>query len=383
MRLIGGQTLTAGGFAETDVSTDGPLVARVGEPGGHGPVLDAGGLLVLPGMVDIHGDAFERQLHPRPGVDFDPEIALIDTDRQLVANGITTAYHGVTWSWEPGLRGRETAIGLKDALDRLSGRLAADTRYHLRHEIFNVAAEDEILSWIDAKAVGCLAFNDHMEGTVKARHRPDKVAKMRERTGLSEAAFWELVERVYDRKSEVAGSIERLARAAVAAGVPTLSHDDMSPEMRGWFHGLGVRIAEFPVNEETARAARETGDAIVFGAPNVVRGGSHTGCPSAEAMAGQGLCQVLASDYYYPAMLQAPFRLAANRTLPLEDAWDLVSGGPAHVLGLADRGRIAEGLRADLVLVDAGNARSAPTVVATIAAGRLVHLADGDRLRPF
>ena len=107
-----------------------------------------------------------------------------------------------------------------------------------------------------------------------------------------------------------------------------LSHDDDSPAMRKAFRAQGVGIAEFPVNEETAREAAEAGDFIVFGAPNVVRGGSHTGWTKASDMIAKGLCSVLASDYYYPAQLLAAFRLAADGVLPLAKAWDLISAAP-------------------------------------------------------
>jgi len=343
-------------------------------------VLDATGLLVLPALVDIHGDAFERQIEPRPGVVFDLEIALLETDRQLVANGIATAFHGVTWSWEPGLRDTENAHAMLAAIERLRPRLAADTRIHLRHETFNLDAETTIIEWLSGHRIDCFAFNDHMTGTIKERHRPEKIAGMIRRTGLDAAEFGALVDRVYARRAEVPGSMTRLALAASAAGVPTLSHDDRDTETRDWFRARAVTISEFPVTAEVAAAASNSGDATVFGAPNVVRGGSHTGCPSAAEMVARGHCTMLASDYYYPALLQAPFRLAADGVEELASAWHLVSRNPSVALGLTDRGVIDVGMRADIVLVAAGVDRS-PCVVATIVDGRIGHLADGALLR--
>jgi alpha-D-ribose 1-methylphosphonate 5-triphosphate diphosphatase len=126
---------------------------------------------------------------------------------------------------------------------------------------------------------------------------------------------------------------------------------------------------------ETAQAAASHGDAIVFGAPNVVRGGSHTGWTKASDMIAMGLCSVLASDYYYPAQLLAAFRLVADGVLPLAQAWDLVSAGPARATGLLDRGLIAEGRRADILLVD-DTVPLRPRLVAVIAGGKLAHLTD-------
>jgi alpha-D-ribose 1-methylphosphonate 5-triphosphate diphosphatase len=149
--------------------------------------------------------------------------------------------------------------------------------------------------------------------------------------------------------------------------------------MRKAFRAQGVRIAEFPVNEETAREAAAGGDAIVFGAPNVVRGGSHTGWTKASHMIEKGLCSVLASDYYYPAPILAAFRLTADGVLPLPRAWDLISAAPANAAGLSDRGVLARGHRADILLVDDAMPLR-PRIVAVIAAGRLAYLADADRI---
>ncbi len=373
--IVGGTVLIDGRMRAADLALAGTIVADASSDAAR---FDAGGLLVLPGIVDVHGDAFERQIMPRPGVSFDLDTALADTDRQLVANGITTAFHGVTWSWEPGLRGADNARALLDALERAVHRLAADTRFHLRHETFNLDGEAEILDWIAAGRIGCLAFNDHMSGVLKDRARPEKIARMIERSGLDPADFHTLIECVHARRDEVPGSIERLAAAARAAAVPMLSHDDGSPDVRRRFRGLGATIAEFPIDEATAEAAIEAGEPTVFGAPNVLRGGSHTGCPSAAEMVARGLCTVLASDYYYPALAAAPFRLARDGRAAFADAWALVSANPAAAMGLTDRGRLAPGLRGDVVVIDAGV--EPPRVVATFAAGRPVHLACTDRL---
>jgi alpha-D-ribose 1-methylphosphonate 5-triphosphate diphosphatase len=381
LRIERGQALVDGHFVDTTIHAtgdDGTILA-VGSEARAGRRIDAEGLLVLPGIVDIHGDAFERQMMPRPGVDFPIDIALIDSDRQAVANGITTIFHGVTWSWEGGLRGPENARALLDGLERLRPQLAADTRYHLRHETYNLDAEPEITEWLARRRIDVLAFNDHMESVAASASRPAKRAELATRAGLSGEELGRLVERVKRRGNEVPGSVARLAAAALASGVPLLSHDDSSPEQRRWYRSLGCHLAEFPTNLETTRAAAAEGDAIVLGAPNVVRGGSHTGWTNAAEMVAQELCSVLASDYYYPAPLLAAFRLASDGVVPLAKAWTLVAQAPAAAVGLGDRGRIASGQRADLILVDAQNARR-PQVIAAIVAGRIVHLVDAGRL---
>ncbi|WP_213285333.1 alpha-D-ribose 1-methylphosphonate 5-triphosphate diphosphatase [Bradyrhizobium sp. sGM-13] len=378
--IEGGRALLGHEIVETSLRIAGREIAAVGADSNHrvGGV-NADGLLILPGIVDLHGDAFERQMMPRPGVDFPIDVALVDSDRQAISNGITTVYHATTWSWEPGLRSADNARRLLEAIEQMRPQLAADTRFHLRHETYNLDAESEIIGWLSEGRVDLFAFNDHMDSTVASLAKPQKRSRMVERTGLSDEAFDRLVERVVCRGHYVPASIARLAQAARAANVRMLSHDDESPAMRQAFRAQGVAIAEFPVNEETARDAAEAGDFIVFGAPNVVRGGSHTGWTMASDMIAKGLCSVLASDYYYPAPLLAAFRLAADGVLSLAAAWQLISVAPARAAGLADRGALDAGQRADILLVD-DTVPLRPRIVAVIAAGRLVYLTEANRL---
>ncbi|WP_316233152.1 alpha-D-ribose 1-methylphosphonate 5-triphosphate diphosphatase [Bradyrhizobium sp. SZCCHNPS2010] len=378
--ISGGRTLLGSDFVDTFLSvTEGEIADIGGSRSGSAVELDARELLVLPGIVDVHGDAFERQMEPRAGVGFPVDVALIDSDRQAIANGITTVFHATTWSWEPGLRSADNARRLLESIEGLRPRLSADTRFHLRHETYNLDAEAEIAQWLAAGRVDLFAFNDHMNSTLASLEKPQKRQRMVDRTGLSGEAFDRLVADVVSRADEVPASIARLASIARDAGVRMLSHDDDTPAMRKAFRAQGVTIAEFPINEETAREAAEGGDAIVYGAPNVVRGGSHTGWTKASDMIANGLCSVLASDYYYPAPLLAPFRLAADGVLSLARAWDLVSGGPARAAGLTDRGSIVPGQRADIIMLD-DQVPMRPRVVAVIADGQLVYLTEPGRL---
>jgi alpha-D-ribose 1-methylphosphonate 5-triphosphate diphosphatase len=378
--IQGGRTHLGSEITETSLHVSGRDIVSIGSDQGRGALcIDASGLLVLPGIVDLHGDAFERQMMPRAGVDFPVDVALIDSDHQAISNGITTVYHATTWSWEPGLRSGDNARLLLEAIEAMRPQLAADTRFHLRHETYNLDAETEIATWLADGRIDLFAFNDHMDSTVEGLAKPQKRNRMVERTGLSSEAFDQLVERIVSRADNVPASIARLAQAARKANVRMLSHDDNSPAMRQDFRAQGVGIAEFPVNEETAREAADAGDFIVFGAPNVVRGGSHTGWTKTSDMIAKGLCSVLASDYYYPAPLLAAFRLVADGVLPLAEAWNLISSAPARAAGLDDRGTLAEGQRADIVLVD-DRIQLRPRLVAVVAAGRLVHLTDASRL---
>jgi len=198
---------------------------------------------------------------------------------------------------------------------------------------------------------------------------PAACAKYSDRAGIKVEAFRALADRIAAWAPEVPAALDRMAEAARAAGIPMASHDDASVQDRASFRAMGARISDFPMNAEVARAATEAGDWVLMGSPNVVRGGSHMGWVSAASMVEDGLCRILTSDYFYPALLRAGFAFGGRDGLA--KAWPLISANPAAAAGLADRGRIASGLRADLVLVSDD---PAPRVVATIAGGRIAHL---------
>ena len=364
LNITGGQVLRDGKLAVGNLAiADGVVVAGVAARR-----LDATGLLVLPGIVDLHGDAFERQIQPRPGVNFPMAAALADTERQLLANGITTAFHGVTLSWEPGLRGVEMWRAI---LAGLAARdWACDMRVHLRFEAYNLAALDEAIADIAAGRVHLLAFNDHTPAILRRLDDDAKASKYSERAGMDLAAFRTLALAVAGEEAAVKPAEARIAAAARAAGVPMASHDDDTVATREHFRSVGARICEFPVDEAVGQAARAAGDAVVMGAPNVLRGGSHLGWASAAVLAEAGICSVLCSDYYYPALLRAAFILAGRGKMDLAQAWALVAENPARAGGLADRGTLALGQRGDAVLVaDRGGV---PELVATVAQGRVV-----------
>ena len=369
LRITGGSVLLPhDGEQTTDITLRDGVIAEFDELFGRGLELDARGLKVLPGIVDIHGDAFERQIQPRPGVEFPHDIALRDTESQLLANGITTAFHGVTLSWEPGLRSLDSWRALLAALE--AGRWTCDMRVHLRWEAYNLDALDVALEDITAGRVHLLAFNDHTPPILKKIADPVAGAKYRDRAGMKLDAFRDLAQRIGERADAVPAALDRIGAAARAAGIPMASHDDDAIAVRDSFRARGARICEFPMAEEVGQAARDAGDFVVMGSPNVVRGRSHLGWASAAVMAEAGICSILSSDYFYPAMTRAAFVLAGRGVLDLPAAWALISANPAAAAGLTDRGTIELGKRADLVVVDPVG----PLVVATVVQGRIAFL---------
>lgn len=355
-------------------------------------VIDGRGCVLAPAFVDVHGDAFERQIMPRPGVTVPVEAALLETDRQLAANGIGTAYHALTLSWEPGLRSVETGWEVLRGLRHLGKRLTVENRLQLRWETFCPQAMPLIAEALEMAAVPSVAFNDHtssamLHPSIAVHDRPfdlvpdypvtdvtapafrEKMEARAKRSHMSGADYVALMLSVWDKRGRVADDIAAVAFLARDRGAPMLSHDDSQIATRDFYRAHGSRIAEFPMHERVFTAAREAGDWIILGAPNAMRGGSHLGSPGAAEMIRRGLCDVLASDYFYPAMLGAVVRLLADGVGDLAGLWRLVSANPAAAMGLADRGRIAPGLRADLVLLDWPD-QGMPAPVRTWVAGR-------------
>ena len=359
-----------------DLALDNGLIQEVGPVKGNGKSIDARGKLVLPGIVDLHGDGFERHIMPRPGVSFDRAVGLLDTDRTMTANGITTAFHGLTYSWEPGLRGRDAALAFLEVYARLKPSLGCDTRLHLRFETYNLPALDEVVSWLRQGIVDMLAFNDHIDHMFGHVDNYAKMSGYMHRTGLDQDEFLALLHQIHDRREQVPAGVEKLARTAREHGVPMASHDDPDPELRAWYNGLGCSLSEFPLDEITARAARSMGDSIILGAPNALRGKSHASRLMARDAIREGLCDALTSDYYYPAQLQAAFALAREKVCGFPEAWTLVSAGPAKAAHLSDRGVIAPGKRADLVIVDDSNP-GLPMAIMTLSKGEPVFSSNG------
>ena len=337
-------------------------------------VIDGGCMVLALALVDIHGDAFEHQLMPLPGVMIPIKAALLEIDRRLAANGIATACHTLMLRWGPGLRSVAIGQAAVATLAALAPRLTDKNHVQLRWETFCFEALPLIEAALAGSLLPVLAYNydttmwvlhpsvalqdrpfDHApDFPVVDKDSPAFAAKMdgrAKRSGMDAADFIALMRQMWERQPEVSAVIAEADRRAAAAGAPMFSHDDSQPETRDFYRGHGARISEFPMNMAMSRSAREAGDWIVCGAPNMARGGSHLGPSGAADMVAAGLCDILASDYY-PAILTAVARLEADGIGQLPELWKLVLTDPAAALGLADRGEIAVGHRADLVLLD-------------------------------
>lgn len=368
--LIGGQALRTDGPLETaDLHLADGLI--VDAPAKDSIQIDCRRYYVLPAIIDVHGDAFEIDLHPRPGVDIAFPIAMTSVDRQLVSNGIVTAFHGLTISWEPGARSLQAARHFMASLTPFREQALADHRVQLRWEVYAHEPIADLANWLTQEPTPAIAFNDHTTSTLEAM-RTGKEAKLDQwarRAGVSLEDYLALVDGVAANAPLVQDRIRDVAALALQNDTIMLAHDEATVEEREGHRALGMQVSEFPLNKQTAASAVEAGEHVIMGAPNVLRGGSHKGMLSAEDAIREGLCTVLASDYYYPSLLRAAEHLVTREVLALADVWKLISANAAVAMGLTDRGTLETGKRADVIVLD----QSDPwRIVHTIVGGSLV-----------
>jgi alpha-D-ribose 1-methylphosphonate 5-triphosphate diphosphatase len=322
-------------------------------PSAGGAGLDLAGDYLLPGLVEVHTDNAERHLEPRPGVHWpDPLAAVLAHDAQVVAAGITTVMDAIALGeYDQGGPRRRILAALLDAFDeaRGAGLLKADHGLHLRCELADPAVADLFDHHVDNPALRLISLMDHTPGQRQFRDEETWRAFQRSRA-WSETDMDRMIVEARDRQARL--SVPHRAHIVAEArrrSLPIASHDDTTPAHVAEALADGAAISEFPVTREAAALARAGGMATVMGAPNVVRGGSHSGNMSAMDLARDGVLDVLSSDYAPFSLTQAPFLLADRLNLPLPDCLALVTDTPARLLGYRDRGRIAEGYRADLV----------------------------------
>lgn len=325
-------------------------------PGAH----DLEGDHLIPGVVDVHTDNLERQVQPRTNARWPSRSALLAHDAQCAAAGVTTVLDALCLGdlgFDQG-RGRTFTEGVRD-LDALAGTglLKSEHFLHLRCEL----PAPDMPALLDAAAdhprVRMVSLMDHSPGVGQYRDL-DRYRAMRMRQlGLTEAEVERRVAELLARRARLrepqrAALLRRVAHRAL----PLASHDDDAPEAVARNAGDGILISEFPVTMEAALAAKRLGVAVVAGAPNLVRGGSHSGNVAAADLARAGAVDVLASDYVPAALVEAAWRSAAGAgrapdAIALHEAVAMVTDRAARMVGLADRGRIAAGLRADLAQV--------------------------------
>ena len=363
------------------------------------PVVDARGAYVVPGLIDIHSDYVENVASPRPSVVMDLSTSLYKADRELVSHGVTTIFHSLSvygahvFDHKP-IRDFGNVSALIDRVAALRAGEERDHlirhRLHMRVELDSVDLYDDIESFLRSGKVDLVSFMDHTPGQGQYRDLLVFGDTLKGYRDVSDEDVRDIVRQQQESQKLTYVQITALASVARERGVSIASHDDDSEDKLAFMDGLEATISEFPISLDIARAARARGMHTIAGAPNVMLGHSHSGNLSAREAVQAGAIDVLCSDYYPAALLDAVFTLRDQCGLDIAKAFALVTINPAKAAGIADEvGSIAVGKRADVLLVreiscgegsgehpvagpDSRVARTMPVVTRAFVGGRSV-----------
>lgn len=316
--------------------------------------IDLEGDYLSPGLVELHTDNLERHLSPRPRVNWPHRAAILAHDRELAGCGITTVFDAIrvgSIMSKEGNHDNRYARALADELLLIRGSdaLKISHHLHLRSEICSETLLEELDEFGPDDRIGIVSMMDHTPGQRQFSDLSKYKAYVCGKHGLDERAFDAHVAFLYTLRGKLGNAHEdATVLAAKRYGATLASHDDTTAGQVEKSRSHGVTLAEFPTTIEAAEACNKGGIATIMGAPNIVRGGSHSGNVSAMTLARAGLLDILSSDYVPSGLLSAAIMLHGEWN-DLPRAMATVTKTPAAAVGLHDRGVIAQGLRADLV----------------------------------
>ncbi|NTF30607.1 alpha-D-ribose 1-methylphosphonate 5-triphosphate diphosphatase [Rhizobium skierniewicense] len=317
---------------------------------------DMEGDFLIPGLVELHTDHLEQHYSPRPGVTWNKTAAIQAHDAQVASSGITTVFDCLRLgSDEDGGFKKGEMRDMADAIEHAQSenRLRADHLLHLRCEVAAADVLDHFEDFEDDPKVRLISLMDHSPGQRQFQTMDQYIMFYQKKRGLSDEVFKAFVDRrVSASQKYSAQHRDFLAARCAEHGITVASHDDATDAHVEEAIGHGVKLAEFPTSVEAAKASHSAGMSVLMGAPNIVRGKSHSGNIAARDLAELGVLDVLSSDYVPFSLLYAPFLLVDQvEGMTLPKAISMVTATPARTVSLDDRGHIAPGLRADLVRV--------------------------------
>ncbi|GAB6987979.1 alpha-D-ribose 1-methylphosphonate 5-triphosphate diphosphatase [Paenibacillus pini] len=335
--------------------------------------MDATGLYVMPGMIEMHSDAIEREVQPRPGSIFPLEMAMYELEKKMAAVGITTMYHSVSSSDGTPVRNDEiVAQMIEYAARKRSEPSMIRHRIHLRYEVTNIKGLDMVQDMLDKDQIDLLSFMDHTPGQGQYASREtykDYLMGSEHMTGEKADETLDVLSSFQDQIDWE--RVRDVIQYAQNKGVITASHDDDTEEKVDFVQSLGVGISEFPVSLEAACYAKAQGMFVSIGAPNIVRGGSHNKNMRAMDAVKAGAADIICSDYHLPALLPALFQISEEADIGIPAAIAMATLNPAKALGISDQyGSVEVGKIADLLLVELPNGY--PLVRATLVGGTVV-----------
>lgn len=310
------------------------------------------GRILMPGLIDLHCDALEKEIEPRPRVHFPLPFACSQADRRNAAAGITTIYHALSFAnHELGVRNNAFAGEIARAMGQWNQHALVDNRVHVRYEVTDETAPGILAELLEGGHAQMISFMDHSPGQGQFKDVQAFRAYLSRSYNTSEDELDRIILAKHESAKGAMVRMQALAEIAALHGIAIASHDDDTPQKVDLVSGLGAVISEFPINLETAKAARAKGLATLFGAPNVLRGGSQSGSMRALDAVLADVADCLCGDYSPAALLPAALKLPELAGIELHHAIALVTRNPARAAGLHDRGEIKAGKRADLIAV--------------------------------
>jgi alpha-D-ribose 1-methylphosphonate 5-triphosphate diphosphatase len=369
------QIVTPAGVRENaSLRVEDGIITRIADGDLNGTrVIDGAGNFLFPGFIDIHSDAIEKGIEPRPNTFFPVDIAVYELDKKIASCGITTMYHSLSFAeLEVGLRNNSTAAGIIRKINKLSHKLKVNTRIHARFEITDLGAVPFLQGLIRDELVQLFSFMDHSPGQGQFRDILAFKSYYGPVYAKSDAEMDDIIERKLEaKKNHTPAIIAEMIATCREHNIPIASHDDDSREKIHWLKEMDIGMTEFPVNIEAIRTARELEVNVCLGSPNVVRGQSQAKNLNAREAISWGFGDILCSDYSPMTMLHAVLTLERLGILPLHEAINMVSLNPARAVGIADHtGSLQEGKAADMVVVD--HSDDFPRVLKTFVGGREV-----------
>lgn len=373
--LVNARVVVPGEVHATDVVIRGGSIHRVGAM--HAATarrVDCEGDFLLPGFIELHTDNVERHLEPRPGTFWDVDLAVMSHDAELAACGITTAFDAVTLGGDVGPVARQTAhlaavASLANA--QSASLLRVDHQLHLRCELSSPDLERQLTAAAAIRIPRLVSLMDHTPGQGQWHDIKRFRAYYSQRYGLTESQLDALIARRQDSHNRFSAQNRALVLDFVRRhGCILAGHDAATDRDIAELRKVGCTVAEFPTSLEAARGAHAAGMNVVAGAPNLVRGGSHSGNVAAKELARERLIDVLSSDYCPSSLLHGLFTLTRDFEVALPEASRCVTQAPAAAMDLHSRGSIQEGQRADLVRVRP--TPRGPVIVAVWCEGRQV-----------
>ena len=356
-------------FIQADIVIKGKFIQSIDTYGSNEVAVDLGEKKIVPGIVDLHSDAIEKEIEPRHGATFPVELAITELDKKLSMAGITTMFHAIGFEDNPKKK-RSVYLArqqIEEIYNANKKHLGVDNLVHARFELSASDAVEPIKEVIDLGMVKLLSIMDHSPGQGQFKTLETFKTYYSSYYGLSDDEVQDVVNKKMNKDED---KINDLISHAKKHNLTLLSHDDDCIEKLNGLLDLGVQLSEFPLDLEVAKYAVSKGIATGMGAPNIVRGGSQSGNIAAIDLVREDVCKYLCSDYHPTSMLQAVYKMNQDADLPLAKGFSMITSTPAKYAKLDDRGELASGKLADILVIDDSHI---PKVVLTLKDGESIY----------